>query len=96
MPASDRRAFLASLAAGVAAASVPLGAHGESDLPSESAAGQAPAPRAVAAPAFSPLPLGAIRPDRGHSVRASSAVTIAVHSASVGTVEIGLPARPYQ
>jgi hypothetical protein len=63
MPAFDRRAFLASLAAGVAAASVPLGAHRESDPPAAgSAAGQAPAPRALAAPAFSPLPLGAIRP----------------------------------
>ncbi len=59
MPPFDRRAFLASLAAGVAGASVPLGAHRELDPP---AAGQATGPRALAAPAFTPMPLGAVRP----------------------------------
>jgi uncharacterized protein len=59
----DRRAFLASLAAGVAAASVPLRGYGESDSPAEAATSQAGAPHGLAAPAFSPLPLGAIRPD---------------------------------
>jgi uncharacterized protein len=61
MPAFDRRGFLASLAAGVAAASVPLGAHRDPFV-AGSAADQTSTPRALAAPAFSPLPLGAIRP----------------------------------
>jgi uncharacterized protein len=62
MPEFDRRAFLASLAAGVAAASLPLRARDASSHPETSDAAQAPAPRGLAAPAFAPLPLGAIRP----------------------------------
>jgi hypothetical protein len=59
MSAMDRRAFLASVTAGVAAASMDSGVHG-------SAQGGAPSSAAAAAgltdPAFRPLPLGAIRP----------------------------------
>jgi len=57
MAAFDRREFLASLAAGVAATTAPLGA-GTEQRPATPASG----PRALAAPAFAPLPLGAIRP----------------------------------
>jgi hypothetical protein len=62
MPAFDRRAFLTSLAAGVAAAAVSRGARGESDPREGSTAGPSAVPRDLAAPAYSPLPLGAIRP----------------------------------
>jgi hypothetical protein len=62
MPAVDRRGFLTSLAAGVAAAAVSRDARGASDPREGSAAGQSTFPRDLAAPAYSPLPLGAIRP----------------------------------
>lgn len=60
----DRREFLTSVAAGVAVTTTPLAAHTE---PPQAAATQAssqpPRPAAgLAAPAFQPLPLGAIRP----------------------------------
>jgi len=60
----DRREFLPSVAAGVAVTTTPLAAHTE---PPQAAATQAssqpPRPAAgLAAPAFQPLPLGAIRP----------------------------------
>src|SRR5512135_1874096 len=49
MESLDRREFLTSVAAGVVAGSVPLGSAGQTAA-------------ALAAPAFRPLPLGAIRP----------------------------------
>jgi hypothetical protein len=56
----DRRRFLSSIAAGVAASAVPIHASsGGRDAPAESA-GLPPA--GLAAVAFSPLPLGAVRP----------------------------------
>ncbi|MGH9411679.1 MAG: hypothetical protein ACRD1V_19765 [Vicinamibacterales bacterium] len=60
MSGFDRRTFLASLGAGVAAASIPLGADRE-PLVADVAPARQPPP-GLAAPAFSPLPLGAIRP----------------------------------
>src|ERR1700683_1623283 len=50
MPAFDRRAFLARLAAGVAAATGHLGAPGASDPPAGFAANQASTSNALAAP----------------------------------------------
>lgn len=62
MSALDRRVFLTSLAAGVAAASIPLGADREGAH--EADRSQAlEMDGALAAPAFSPLPLGSIRPE---------------------------------
>jgi hypothetical protein len=62
MTSLDRREFLAQVAAGVAATQVPLASRAEA-----APAAAAPAPR-LAAPAFTPLPLGAVRP-RGWLLR---------------------------
>ncbi|MGE5199642.1 MAG: beta-L-arabinofuranosidase domain-containing protein, partial [Rhodospirillaceae bacterium] len=60
MASCDRREFLSSVAAGVAASAV---AGGATRLDAVSAAATAPAPAEGLAPlAFTPLPLGAIRP----------------------------------
>lgn len=61
MATCDRREFLAGLAAGVAATTAPLSARTD-QRPAASPSAAAAGPRALAAPAFTPLPLGAIRP----------------------------------
>lgn len=59
MTTIDRREFLASVAAGVTAGSVSLAADGAPpSVPTQSA----PSAAGLAAPAFTPLPLGSVRP----------------------------------
>src|SRR5512144_3145119 len=53
----DRRTFLASIGAGVAAGAAPLGGTSMQD-----ATERAAAPPGLADPAFRPLPLGSVRP----------------------------------
>ena len=63
MASCDRREFLVSVAAGVAASAVNGGAEPIDAGQAERAAAKAPAPAAGLAPlAFTPLPIGAIRP----------------------------------